>query len=268
MRTICTSAAVALSLLGCGTNVFKSSEPKDPAEDATLDLERGDAAGAIDTLTAALQSDPTNTQLLSILALAYGERAGFDPLRFASQMATSQASGSGSGSGTGTGAQDSSQSQSFTALFSITPEATASNMSDLDTAVAILSVQIPTSERQLYDTFKLALFTTGSMVLHLKSVVADANGLVVPTNLNNLDETSATNLINELTSAQSLIAEADPNDPAVQKAAANIGQYQAEINAEPGATNADKLKNFLGSSGAGTSTLTSTDTGTGTGTGL
>src|SRR5690606_15512301 len=123
---------------------------RDPAEDATIALENGDTDAAIEILETELENDPGNPQYLSILSLAYAQRAGVEPLEFAQNF--SQKAG------------DAESSSQFTILFAIMPEPTDANIADVDHAIAILT-SIPAADRLPGDNFKLAMFNTAAVVL-------------------------------------------------------------------------------------------------------
>ena len=72
--------------ISCGKNAAVSNK-KDPAEDATLALEDGNPEKAISILEDALKDDADNYKLTSILASAYAQKAGIDPLSFALKLA-------------------------------------------------------------------------------------------------------------------------------------------------------------------------------------
>lgn len=234
---------IIASLCACGTNVFKSQESKDPAEDATIDLENHDETSAIKILEGALASDPENAQLLSILALAYAQRAGIEPLQFAERMASNQSTGSASGSGSST------QEGDYTSMFSVMPEATAANLSDLDKACQILSTQIPADKAQPGDKFKLALYQAASFILHTKALDTNGDGQLTLDEILNLSTASAGDLLAQLAAATASFG--GSSDSASQQSAGNaLAKFQDKIDASPGDTSEERLKNYLASSGA------------------
>ncbi len=239
-----TNAAVLLAVLaGCGQNVFKKQEKKDPAEDATLALEKHDETTAITTLETALADDPDNPQLLSILALAYAQRAGIEPVQFAQRMAANQTSSDQSSAGV-------PHTGDYTALFSVMPAASAKNLSDLDQACSILETRIPAASAQPGDKFKLALYQTASFILHTKALDTNGDGQLTLDEILNLSSANASGLIAQLAAAAAIFGGAAPDNETQQKAAQAIAQFQDKINAAPGATPEEKLKNYLAASGA------------------
>jgi len=225
---------IATTLVACGDNLLKSQEKKEPAEDAVLELEKNNPNKAISILESALLDDPENPKLLSILSYAFAARAGVEPLKLIAKMTSS-----------GTGGDNESQSDSeLLLLFDVVPAATAENLNDIDRAVSILVSDIPSDQRLPGDNLKLALFQTASLVMHMKAIDLNGDGVISVEELASFTTASAGALLNQLTAAQSLLA-SDSDDATSQQAAQALGKYQAEIDAMPGATSEEKLKNYL-----------------------
>lgn len=231
----------------CGPNAFKSLEATDPAEDATVALEEGNPQRAIDILTDALENDPGNEQYISILALAYAQRAGVDPLTLAQNMATSSKSSSeGSSEGTSAGSS-SSKTNDVTALFGIMPEATEGSIADVDMAVELL-LSIPSDNRQSYDTLKLAMFEIAAMTLRAKILDTDGDGILSTAELLAMSPDSALAILNQLAGAAGAFASGDEMSTTDEAASEQVSKIQAAIQSEPGATDEEKLKSYLGKS--------------------
>jgi hypothetical protein len=225
------------TLAGCGDNLLKSQEKKEPAEDAVLELENDNPDKAISILETALQDDPGNPKLLSILSYAFAARAGVEPLKLISKMTSS-------GTSTESGARSDSE---LLLLFGVVPEASTENLADIDRAVSILVSDIAADDRLPGDTLKLALFQTASLVMHMKAIDLDGDGEIEVEELASFSTASAGVLLSQLAAAQALMA-ADSDDATSQQAAKSLAKYQAEIDAMPGATSEEKLKNYLAGS--------------------
>ena len=238
-------AAAAVS--SCGSNVFKSQERKDPAEDATIALEKHDEDTAIGTLEDALADDPANPQYLSILALAYAQRAGIEPLQFAARMS---ANNSGSGSGSGSSTTGIPAAGDYTALFSVMPTASAKHLADLDYAVTILATKLPIDLYQPGDDFKLALYQTASVILHTKALDTNGDGQLSLDEILSLSADAATSILIQIAGAESALGGGNSDDQSKQAAAEAIASFQTQIASQPGATDDEKLKNYLSQSGA------------------
>ena len=229
---------ICWTLSGCGANFLASNEAKDPAEDAAIALERGDEDEAIKILEEALLDDSENPQFLSVLAAAYAQRAGIDPLSFAQGMAA-QESGDGSG--------DAQSQGSLVSLFGIMPVATEQGLLDIDKAITLLA-SIPADERSAGDPFKFAIYQTASMVLHMKILDTDGDGQLSLEEITNLSDNSASGLLSQLAGAAAILGGESADSATMAKAAENIGNYQTQIDAAPGATQEEKLRNYMAQS--------------------
>ncbi len=231
------SLLLSMTLAACGQNMLKTGESKDPAEDATIALDRGDAGEAISILEKALEDDAGNPKLLSILALAYAYRAGISPLEFATKLAESNASTSPS--------LTLAESTSFSAMFAVLPDATAAVLEDIDRAVEILTAEIGVDDRQPGDVFKIAIFQSASMLLHTKALDKNGDGTLSIDEIVDLSSSSATGILSQLSSAKAVLAQSSADDQSAAQALAALDKYSSAIAAEEGATDEDKLRNFL-----------------------
>lgn len=226
-------------LVSCGANPFKTYEKKDPAEDATVALENNDADKAISILTKALEDEPDNNTYKSVLSLAYAQRAGIDPLTLAQKMggsdsATSSAAASGNG---------------LTSLFGIMPEATDAHIADVDTAIALI-ISIPTPARITADTLKLAMFQIAAMTLRSKQLDINGDGILSVDELLNMSSTSATAILSQLAAAAGAYSGSVSVSTTDKAAAEQITKIQTAIASQPGATDQEKLQNYLGKTSA------------------
>lgn len=229
-------ASLCSFLTGCGGNLFSSTEAKDPAEDAAIALEKGDENKAISILEDALQGDPGNSRYLSILSSAYAQRAGVEPLTIAQGMASKQ---SGEGD---------AQSQSgLVELFGIMPPATIRSLEDIDYSMSLLA-QIDADARTNGDLFKIAIYQTCSMVMHMKILDTDGDGQLSLEEITNLSDLSAGGLLSQLAGAQAILASQGADSETMAKVAESLTQYQTQIDAAPGATQEEKLRNYMAQS--------------------
>lgn len=232
---------LALLFFACGQNAFESSEPSDPAEDATIALENDDPDGAIEILETELENDPGNPQLLSILSLAYAQRAGVEPLEFAQNFSKN--------------AGNTESNSQFTILFAIMPDPTASNISDIDQAVSILN-SIPLEDRLPGDAFKLAMFNTAAVVLRTKAFDADLDGDLTAEELANLSDEDAAALLAQINLAGEQLGQSADGSESNQKAQEAFDNFTSELNSADGSTEGEKLKNFLEADGNQTDAAT------------
>jgi len=222
-------------LCGCGPNPLASLERDDPAEDATVALEEGDPNKAINILTKALEDDSSNWKYVSILALAYAERAGINALTLAQNMASNSESGT-------------SSSNEVTALFSILPEATDQNISDVDQAVSLM-ITIPSDSRTTADVLKIAMFQTASLTLRTKKYDLNGDGIVSASELLAMTSGDAVTILSQLASAATAFASGGSSSSTDQAAASQISAIQSAINSCSGADQETKLKNYLSNTG-------------------
>jgi hypothetical protein len=222
-------------IYGCGPNPLASLERDDPAEDATIALEEGNPNKAINILTKALEDDSSNWKYVSILALAYAERAGINALTLAQNMASNSESGT-------------SSSNEVTALFSILPEATDQNISDVDQAVSLM-IAIPSDSRTTADVLKIAMFQTASLTLRTKKYDLNGDGIVSASELLAMTSGDAVTILSQLASAATAFASGGSSSSTDQAAASQISAIQSAINSCSGADQEAKLKNYLSNTG-------------------
>jgi len=228
-----------LSCFGCGPNTFKSLEQEDPAEDATVALENNEPEKAIKILTDALEDEPNNEQYISILGLAYAQRAGVDPLTLAERMGSSSSSSTSSSSSNG-----------LTSMFSYMPDATDANIADVDLAISTL-LRIPGANFKSYDILKLAIFQTAAMVLRAKALDTDGDGQLSTDEILAMSAESALAIITQLASAAATFSGGSENgvSSTTEAASQQITKIQTAIDSSEGSDSAEKLKNYLGKSG-------------------
>lgn len=228
--------AAFCAISACGTsNTYAPLQSYDPADEAARLLEKGKAGDAITLLEDALKDDPENKTWISMLALAYAQRAGVAPLDFVESMGDS-ASQSGN-----TGTND------ITALFGVTPAATSQNIADVDYAIVLMG-QIPASEFNDAEKLKLSIFQTASTVLKIKALDTNGDGQVSAIELLNLGASTAESILTGLVNAASLLAGGGSNaSSGGAVAASQIENIVSGINGQTGSTAQDKLTSYLGS---------------------
>jgi len=222
-------------MFGCGPNPLATLERDDPAEDATIALEEGDPNKAINILTKALEEDSTNWIYVSILALAYAERAGINALTLAQNMASNSENGT-------------SSSNEVTALFSILPDASDNNISDVDQAVALM-ITIPSDSRTTADVLKIVMFQTASLTLRTKKYDLNGDGVVSTAELLTMSSGDAVTILSQLSSAAIAFASGGSSSSTDQAAASQITAIQTAIDSCSGVDQEAKLKNYLSNTG-------------------
>lgn len=223
-------------LVSCGPNPFKSYETKDPGEDATVALEEGNPNKAIRILSEALQDEPENWQWVSILALAYAERAGINALTLAQKMSSNS------------GGPATTSTNEVTTLFAILPSATDANISDVDEAVSLM-LTIPADNRTTADVLKIGMYQAASLTLRTKKYDTNGDGIVSPSELLAMSTGDALTILNQLAGAAAAFAGGTTSSSTEQAAAAQISTIQSAIGTCPGANQEAQLKNYLSKTG-------------------
>ncbi len=216
---------LVMNLGGCGTNIYQQFDNEDPAEAASAALDEEKSDKAINILEAAIKEDPLNYELVSLLASAKAQKGGVDTMDFALNMASSGGTGD------------------IVGLFTVVPEATTSNISLLQEAVNLLE-SIPEADLYEADRFKLSMFYTSLLTLRTKLFDSNGDGSLSAEELLELDDASAVQILQDLVSAQSTISNYSSDD-GTQDAASNVNTIATAINDQEGATDAEKLRNFL-----------------------
>ncbi|MBC7533699.1 MAG: hypothetical protein H7318_19200 [Oligoflexus sp.] len=215
----------------CRSNVFEPVDEPKPADQAAAYMDEQKPDEAISVLNNALKSNPNNYQLISLMASAKAQKAGIDTLDIAVKLATEGVKGD----------------NALTAMFSILPAVTPTNRQLMLEVVTLLG-SIPVASRTNADNFKSTLFNAAFTALQAKFFDADGDGQFSIEELSQLDDASADAIINSLLDAQNsavLFDGAENNGVAAGK----VQEIKAQLDAQPGATNAEKIRNMLAAQG-------------------
>lgn len=223
---------LGLTLLGCRSNVFEPVENPDPAELAASYMDEQKPDEAISVLNSALGKEPENYQLMSMLASAKAQKAGVDTFDLIIRLASEGVSGD----------------NGITAMFGVLPAVTSENRALMLEVVNLLAA-IPAANRTEADNLKATLFNASYTALQAKFFDSDGDGTFTLEELANLDDESANAIVNSLLSAQNsavLFEAAEANGVAAE----TVSAIKAQLDAQPGETTADKLRNMLASQAA------------------
>jgi hypothetical protein len=262
----------ATLLMGCGDkNVFAPLSPPTPAEKATAYMEKENPDAAIETLLNALgdtfrdlYTTTTNGinneealhaemldlieansvkkpyNLISILASAQAQKYNVDPFAMVLQLAKSK----NSTSTTGLVDAASLSLGALTQLYPILPKATSANIKGIQGALFILrSIRSPYATKA--DYLKLGLFLTATLVLELKLIDTNEDGIISIDEATHLSEDAAFSFITTLESAVSSILQSDLNSSKSRSASDKIKNLQTTLQNQEGTTHAEKLRNFF-----------------------
>ncbi len=231
MRNL-TLALMMSGLSGCGSNVYAPLQSQDPAEQAARYLEDGKPQKAIDLLEKELADNPDEARYISILALAYAQRAGVAPIDFLDNMGSAQNSNTG-------------LTNDITALFSVTPAATSSSIADVDYAVTLLA-SLTADDLNDAEKLKLSLFQMASTVLKLKILDTDGNGQLSALELLGLSDATADSIIAGLQNAASALGGGGSGASTGGDVAAQlVSSMVSGITGQAGASSRDKLAGYV-----------------------
>jgi hypothetical protein len=107
-----------------------------------------------------------------------------------------------------------------------------------------LLASIPADQLESGDTFKISMFNTAFTALQAKFFDADGSGSLSVEELQNLDEDAAVNILNSLLNAENA-ATIYQSSGGTGDATGNVSQIRTQIEQQPGATQAEKLRNYL-----------------------
>jgi len=220
-------------LNGCGSgNAFSSLETADAGQDAVHELENNNPDKAISILESALNSDPDNWQLVSILSAAYAQKHGISLIDLALNMATSAT-------------ELVSENDQLSQIWPYLPPATDENLTGIATALDLLR-SIPISSRTDADNFKLALLSTASVSLRLKSFDVDGDGQLSASELLALGLDDATAVLNGLLGAtEALDSISSSLGDSSDQTTESITQMYTDIQNSEGDDDREKLNNYL-----------------------
>jgi hypothetical protein len=228
MKHILPSLLLLLGASACGTNLFEAVAEPDPADEATAALDERKSDEAITILEKALQKEPENWLYVSLLASAKAQKAGVDTTDIALEMAKG---GESSGN-------------PLTALFTVLPAATEEVIDLLGESTELLA-SIPADQLEDGDSFKISMFNTAFTALQAKFFDADGSGSFTVEELQSLDEEAAVNILNSLLNAENA-ATVYQSSGGTGDATSNVSQIRSQIDAQPGETQAEKLRSYLG----------------------
>lgn len=230
-----TSALIGLmgGVIACGTdNILKDLEDEDVAEEAAIALENDQPSNAIKLLKGALESDPNNYKLISLLSSAYSQRGGISMVDLALHISETQN-------------DDSEFQNSVSSLWPFLPDATGNHLADVREAMAQLR-GIPFANRTDADHFKLAVISTALASLELKSLDRNGDGQLSFQELNSLKVVKADSIIASIQGASGALSSIDGElGESTGETAKQLKRIASEITNTPGADSAEVLTNYF-----------------------
>jgi len=225
---LCYLPMMIVCTIGCGSNSLEFFEKKDIEQSAISLLESNKSDDAIDLLTSALEDEPDNYRYMTLLALAYTQKHGIDPLQLAINMSSNSAVAQGNG---------------LVSLFPYVPAATSDRISGVTKASELMAA-IPSESRTNADNFKFALINVACITLLTKSLDTNQDGTLSADEIASLSATVASQIVSALAIASGSLANGTANSSA-EGAQTKISSISAGIEGESGASSQDRLKSYL-----------------------
>ncbi|NRA64077.1 MAG: tetratricopeptide repeat protein [Pseudobacteriovorax sp.] len=219
---------LAVSLWSCGTNIYKQFDDQNPGELAAVALDEDNPDKAIKILDAALEDDPANYELVSLLASAKAQKAGVDTISLTLSLAENNGS-----------------DNTIVSLFNSVPEPTATTISLMEECLTLME-SIPSASALAADRFKQSMYYTALMTLRTKSIDLDGDGTLSADELGSLSVEAAAAIIANIVAAESSLNGYSSED-GTQDAASSVSSISSSISGQEGADEAEKLRNYLGS---------------------
>jgi hypothetical protein len=207
----------------CGSeNVFETLEKKDDKDKAKKSLQNGDYDKAIQSLQSYLADHPNDAGARAMLANAYMKKAGIDILGLAAKVTSSGAS-------------------SWKGILGALPKGTDDNVTALKGAVEALKA-IPAASRTAEQSYQLVLAQTSLAVTIAKKAAGEGES-VSEAKVAAMSDKDANLVYTSLQDSASTVA-ASPglgDNASAQK----LAGLNAKVDAQTGASTADKMRAFL-----------------------
>lgn len=215
----------------CGDeSIFSDYEDDNPKEDAAIALENDNPDKAIKILNDALVDEPNNYAYISLLSAATAQKYGVDAITIALELADTE---------------NASSSNNITALFSVLPDPTTTNIAGITSAINYLN-QIPASSRTASDNFKMTLLQTSLAALRIKAFDTNNDGNVTAEEALQIDSLDTTTILTAISDAQNSLSQDNiTTGDGSSLSTESITNIKAAIDAQEGADETEKLRNYL-----------------------
>ena len=104
------------------------------------------------------------------------------------------------------------------------------------------------------DNFKATVFYTSRLGLRTKQFDTDGDGLVSPVELLSMSDDAALDILESLYSAEASIQAGTADNEQSAASSQQISNIKDQIESQPGETQAEKLRNYLGNADASADT--------------
>lgn len=224
-RLLMTAGLWGTSLVatGCGgSNVFETLAVKSEKDQVKSTLNKGDYAQAILDLEDYVARNPDDAEARSMLADARLKLIGVDAVSMASRVASSPGD--------------------WRSIVSTMPEGTPDNVTQLTLAVETLE-GIPEDKRTPEQNYQLALAQASLALTLTRQVGTDADGKVNPEKVDAMSDSDADSIVAALKGTKSALSASGAGDDG--KGSAKLGSLSDKIAAEPGNSDAERLRSYL-----------------------
>ena len=210
-------------VMACGSdNLFEPLAKKDDKDKGKNALQDGNYDAAILSLEDHLAKNPDDVEARAMLANAYMGKAGIDQIKLAAKIAAA-------------GGDD------WSSIVSAMPEGNEDNVESLSKAVDTLSA-IPAGERTPEQSYQLAMAQASLAVTITKKTAGDGNSVSDAKVATMSDADAGLAYATLAGSKQTVNGDATL---AANAGAQKLASLSGRIDAEPGATNAEKMRSFL-----------------------
>ncbi|WP_186645533.1 hypothetical protein [Fluviispira vulneris] len=214
--------------ISCGnSNLFSSLSTESQKDKAQSSIYSGDYPSAISSLVSYLNSNPNDTQAISMLGTAYMLSAGYNLLNITVSILTNT----------------SSAKNNFQAILASMPSGTSTNITYMTNAVNILST-ISASQRTANQNYQLALAQAGLAILIIKADCLDSSGNISTALTNAMSATDSSNVYTNLQNAQTNLSSAGIS-AGTTTGSSLLANLFSQITATAGASNNAKVTNFI-----------------------
>lgn len=222
-----------LLVQACGSeNAFAPLQKRNDKDKGKAALANGDYDTAIRELEKYCGQHPDDSQCKSMLANAYMKKSGIDELQIAAKITEAQKTKGGG---------------DLDAMLGAMPAGTPENVAALEKAVSNLSA-IPAENRTPDQNYQLAVASASLAVTIAKKSATDENGKISAAKVDQLSDAEAITMVESLNTTKSALSASGQDSSG--GGAGKLGGLADKIAAQEGASDSDKLRAYLKSSGA------------------
>lgn len=212
----------------CGSqNLFSSLTTKDTKQKAEDAINSGDYNTSISLLEPYIAANPNDQQAIGLLTTSYMLLAGVDILNIIVSILDSS----------------SSSKNNFQAILNAMPTGNQTNISLLTKAINTMNL-ISTSQMNANQNYMYAIASVSLAILIIKQDCLDSSGMISTTSTNSMNVADANSIYTNLSNAQTAFTSAGISSSS-NSGSGILANLINQINASSGASNSDKVINFI-----------------------